>query len=128
MEGILRQIDASDFIIPTDIAQDVGQLKCEAQLFGQIQGARVAKAKDVKAGEPDRAGDPVAVLAQMVEGGVGGNTEVHLRRSEEHTSELQSQSNLVCRLLLEKKKKKEEIKKQRSAAATAHRNIRTGSS
>src|SRR3989475_8275438 len=30
------------------------------------------------------------------------------RRSEEHTSELQSQSNLVCRLLLEKKKKKTE--------------------
>src|SRR5205085_7984514 len=29
------------------------------------------------------------------------------RRSEEHTSELQSQSNLVCRLLLEKKKKKD---------------------
>src|SRR2546430_11801907 len=33
-----------------------------------------------------------------------GVTEVS--RSEEHTSELQSQSNLVCRLLLEKKKKK----------------------
>src|SRR2546430_5108418 len=31
-------------------------------------------------------------------------------RSEEHTSELQSQSNLVCRLLLEKKKKKNKIK------------------
>src|SRR2546430_13267748 len=29
------------------------------------------------------------------------------QRSEEHTSELQSQSNLVCRLLLEKKKKKQ---------------------
>src|SRR2546430_5972097 len=29
-------------------------------------------------------------------------------RSEEHTSELQSQSNLVCRLLLEKKKNKQE--------------------
>src|SRR3989475_2055716 len=29
---------------------------------------------------------------------------VHPLRSEEHTSELQSQSNLVCRLLLEKKK------------------------
>src|SRR2546430_10212936 len=28
----------------------------------------------------------------------------HQHRSEEHTSELQSQSNLVCRLLLEKKK------------------------
>src|SRR6266478_7344419 len=32
----------------------------------------------------------------------------HRSRSEEHTSELQSQSNLVCRLLLEKKKKKKE--------------------
>src|SRR5688572_31414197 len=32
--------------------------------------------------------------------------ERNQRRSEEHTSELQSQSNLVCRLLLEKKKKK----------------------
>src|SRR5256886_17124446 len=30
-------------------------------------------------------------------------------RSEEHTSELQSQSNLVCRLLLEKKKKNHNI-------------------
>src|SRR2546430_5291488 len=30
-------------------------------------------------------------------------------RSEEHTSELQSQSNLVCRLLLEKKKKNNQI-------------------
>src|SRR5205085_12353231 len=34
------------------------------------------------------------------------NQRVRMRRSEEHTSELQSQSNLVCRLLLEKKKKK----------------------
>src|SRR2546430_4321312 len=34
----------------------------------------------------------------------GANQDGNLR-SEEHTSELQSQSNLVCRLLLEKKKK-----------------------
>src|SRR5438034_11423513 len=32
----------------------------------------------------------------------------HLVRSEEHTSELQSHSDLVCRLLLEKKKRKDE--------------------
>src|SRR5256886_3032948 len=32
--------------------------------------------------------------------------EIPRQRSEEHTSELQSQSNLVCRLLLEKKKTK----------------------
>src|SRR2546427_6895308 len=35
----------------------------------------------------------------------------HPGRSEEHTSELQSQSNLVCRLLLEKKKKKKNTRK-----------------
>src|SRR2546430_8425583 len=37
---------------------------------------------------------------------VGGD---RINRSEEHTSELQSQSNLVCRLLLEKKKKTQSL-------------------
>src|SRR2546430_9944891 len=40
--------------------------------------------------------------------------EEYVLRSEEHTSELQSQSNLVCRLLLEKKK-------NRSRSGTRHR-------
>src|SRR5438270_4440305 len=45
-------------------------------------------------------------------GGRGAPQARHRVRSEEHTSELQSQSNLVCRLLLEKKKKKKkQIKK-----------------
>src|SRR5690606_41362607 len=34
---------------------------------------------------------------------------IRIRRSEEHTSELQSRENLVCRLLLEKKKKNKTI-------------------
>src|SRR2546427_8968633 len=38
--------------------------------------------------------------------GPGPRLAQRAKRSEEHTSELQSQSNLVCRLLLEKKKKK----------------------
>src|SRR2546427_4829216 len=37
-------------------------------------------------------------------------------RSEEHTSELQSQSNLVCRLLLEKKKSKIQLKERSDAS------------
>src|SRR2546430_6044353 len=37
-------------------------------------------------------------------GHLRGGPREHHQRSEEHTSELQSQSNLVCRLLLEKKK------------------------
>src|SRR2546427_3035344 len=45
-------------------------------------------------------GLPDQATSEASLGGLG------LSRSEEHTSELQSQSNLVCRLLLEKKKKK----------------------
>src|SRR2546430_12955654 len=39
------------------------------------------------------------------------------QRSEEHTSELQSQSNLVCRLLLEKKKKTARTRQQVSGVS-----------
>src|SRR5437016_6817534 len=49
--------------------------------------------------EAKRIGYPVMVKAAAGGGGIG------MRRSEEHTSELQSLTNLVCRLLLEKKKK-----------------------
>src|SRR5438270_8843171 len=44
--------------------------------------------------------EPVAVAFALTD---GSRDDGHTR-SEEHTSELQSQSNLVCRLLLEKKK------------------------
>src|SRR5688572_32735167 len=53
--------------------------------------------------------DPRARADDRGFGDVGrcGHEDAHRinSRSEEHTSELQSQSNLVCRLLLEKKKK-----------------------
>src|SRR3989454_1377507 len=44
-------------------------------------------------------------LGAEVAGDLAGAPEVGADRSEEHTSELQSPCNLVCRLLLEKKKK-----------------------
>src|SRR5438132_6143576 len=44
-----------------------------------------------------------------------------LERSEEHTSELQSHSDLVCRLLLEKKKKQQ----QTNPNTSTHRNTET---
>src|SRR2546430_12654187 len=43
-------------------------------------------------------------LATPSEAKASVSVSSYLQRSEEHTSELQSQSNLVCRLLLEKKK------------------------
>src|SRR2546430_12004067 len=48
--------------------------------------------------------DPVAVLREMRRVVKPGGDRI---RSEEHTSELQSQSNIVCRLLLEKKKERD---------------------
>src|SRR5688572_31557252 len=59
--------------------------------------------------EEDNLGEAVTLADKYKKSHVarvlGGESD----RSEEHTSELQSQSNLVCRLLLEKKKKKHNI-------------------
>src|SRR5688572_32396948 len=51
-----------------------------------------------------------AELADKVTTAFVNSLVEEVRRSEEHTSELQSQSNLVCRLLLEKKKNKNNTK------------------
>src|SRR2546427_9197594 len=56
----------------------------------------------------DGDGDPAEVVRRVGEALRSAPVDVAfvgIGRSEEHTSELQSQSNLVCRLLLEKKKK-----------------------
>src|SRR2546430_8513918 len=87
-------------------------------LFRSRLGGRLGMHFDLSQG---RAIEPYA-KAEVIEEFLTGNTvrtnttnfDSHLSgtvgrfgggRSEEHTSELQSQSNLVCRLLLEKKKK-----------------------
>src|SRR2546430_4143257 len=49
--------------------------------------------------------------------------ELNVARSEEHTSELQSQSNLVCRLLLEKKKNKVQSNADYGSAATTDHSV-----
>src|SRR2546427_7383001 len=62
-----------------------------------------------RSGEQGRAGTrPRGALPEFLQAGMFGRI-INMAaesgtRSEEHTSELQSQSNLVCRLLLEKKK------------------------
>src|SRR2546430_8815097 len=72
-------------------------------LLHQLQGVEQSRARDdrraVLVVVKDWYGEGVAQRLFDVEA-IGGAD-----RSEEHTSELQSQSNLVCRLLLEKKKK-----------------------
>src|SRR2546430_4446499 len=58
------------------------------QLLGRMAGALVQRDEDDV--------EPFEHAIRQIETAVG-------QRSEEHTSELQSQSNIVCRLLLEKK-------------------------
>src|SRR5262249_60735443 len=48
---------------------------------------------------------PLVLAIDLGAGEAGGHGMLGVARSEEHTSELQSLTNLVCRLLLEKKKK-----------------------
>src|SRR2546430_6214032 len=69
-----------------------------AVLFGSVFGLVI----------PDRAGATPATRfgVRMEQDWIPMPDGIRLSRSEEHTSELQSQSNIVCRLLLEKKKNK----------------------
>src|SRR5690606_40238225 len=76
----------SDMVKEADPALDT-------ELKGKLD-ATVAKMEAIKA---------------RAEGGEAYDQQI---RSEEHTSELQSRENLVCRLLLEKKKKKLQIQKR----------------
>src|SRR2546430_10086316 len=65
---------------------------------------RIAQLRRLAEEEP---GIPPSVFGMLAFAAANANepAETAARRSEEHTSELQSQSNLVCRLLLEKKKR-----------------------
>src|SRR5690349_23326749 len=82
-------------------------------LFRSLQAARELRNER----DPPRAARHAAqqrireFLTSCPGGVVGDIAEAHILRSEEHTSELQSRRDLVCRLLLEKKKKKKKKKK-----------------
>src|SRR5690606_39321561 len=75
--------------------EDPGAFQCDidAEILVRKLG-RVALGRDL-----DRAATDVDGVA----------VHFHFARSEEHTSELQSRENLVCRLLLEKKKRIEQF-------------------
>src|SRR2546430_6365543 len=99
------------------VGQDVGDLADELQRLLQIVEHRDRR-DDPRLPSAQRGPVEVrreeirdqAAVGRIAAAPAGGRrieaeeAEVLTRRSEEHTSELQSQSNLVCRLLLEKKK------------------------
>src|SRR5437016_8318587 len=79
------------------------------RLIGPFRGGRVLAVTGVR-------GQPETYYFGAVGGGVWKTNDAgRTWRSEEHTSELQSLTNLVCRLLLEKKKKKKRTRKMRQS-------------
>src|SRR2546430_11723881 len=84
-----------------------GVQTCALPILAQLNELREQKAPwtPVAADKP-KPKDLVQVTIATREGDALKDPQPY--RSEEHTSELQSQSNLVCRLLLEKKKNKQE--------------------
>src|SRR2546430_13478626 len=65
----------------------------------QVPGQAQRRLRRRSSGAGDHAGSRLGILVVL-----DAKAPLLEERSEEHTSELQSQSNLVCRLLLEKKK------------------------
>src|SRR5256885_4192457 len=107
---VLRDLDAGVFVL------DAGE---EALVLPETERARNGRSGPVSADQ--KTGSPEAPAQIETAGGIRGARKTLVpaqpraglfgsprqpaHRSEEHTSELQSPCNLVCRLLLEKKKK-----------------------
>src|SRR5688572_32701723 len=84
-------------LFPTRRSSDLSREVYDVCIVGSGAGGGMAAYVLTEAG---------ANVVMLEAGGTWDIARDSAMRSEEHTSELQSQSNLVCRLLLEKKKKK----------------------
>src|SRR2546430_13601638 len=83
----------------------VARKRCARQPTGRASFARSGD----RDSESRRPASPLLAQSCLIQ-----DSFARVKRSEEHTSELQSQSNLVCRLLLEKKKKEHKHKARKT--------------
>src|SRR2546426_3765073 len=115
--GLSRRLEVA--VPATEVAREVQQRLKRLSRTARLKGFRPGKApltviakqfgEQVRAevlSDLVRSSFAQAVSEQKLRPAGGPRIEPIAMRSEEHTSELQSPCNLVCRLLLEKKKKK----------------------
>src|SRR5688572_3953467 len=92
----------ADAVLPGTVVSltDFGAFVDLGGVQGLVPMSELAHGRVERASDRLRVGEPVTVKVLRLDEAKGRIT-LSLKRSEEHTSELQSQSNLVCRLLLE---------------------------
>src|SRR3712207_7404416 len=92
------------FPYTTLFRSDLGALVAHEDDRGRLRGVLLRGSWGLLGAEA-RGGVRRLLVGGRLSGVHAGDADQHGRRSEEHTSELQSRQYLVCRLLLEKKKK-----------------------
>src|SRR5437870_11184003 len=130
--GDRRAIDVSPDILPRwhatllgdrPVPSDVARPEVRRDVVDRRLGARGLEALGV-ADDPARH-EPAVADSDHSESPTVDERKTVERRSEEHTSELQSRGHLVCRLLLEKKKKKKEkIERTKTSQEMQHSSTR----
>src|SRR5690606_39973593 len=105
-DGVVVLVDtprAEDAVLEVDLAGGGDQPHGVDLTVHRLQSLREHMGCGVRVGDVQR-GDAAVGLVVQLEEPLDFRRLASLGRSEEHTSELQSRENLVCRLLLEKKK------------------------
>src|SRR5438034_7899825 len=110
MRGELTPAQIAGFIVGLRVKKEtIGEIAAAAQVMRELATHVEVKDDAHLVDTCGTGGDAahtfnVSTCAAFIAAAAGARVAKHMGRSEEHTSELQSHSDLVCRLLLEKKK------------------------
>src|SRR5258708_3110218 len=80
---LVRDVNAAERGVFVDIPNDVRELKCQAKFLSEVQCARIAVPKNMRARETNSSSDTIAILAEAVEGRIGLDGEVHFRAGDQ---------------------------------------------
>src|SRR5690606_40768189 len=102
-----RPIDRqTDYLLPPSVQEWLPETHLARYVVDVVEALDLSALERAYAGRGSDAYHPAMLLSLLIYGYATGTHSSRRieRRSEEHTSELQSREKLVCRLLLEKKK------------------------